>query len=147
MKTLIIYDSTHGNTQMIAQAIGDTIDGRAFVVGDVKLAELSAYNLVIVGSPTHGGFPTEGIHNLLKPPLVFKDARVAVFDTRTKITIFGYAATKMAKSIQKNGAYLLVPPEGFFVLGTRGPLLEGELERAVMWAKCVVRQYQEEKNG
>lgn len=134
MKTLIIYDSTHGNTQKVAQAMGDAIGGRVLLVSDVKPAELDVYDLVIIGSPTHGGFPTEGINNLLKTPLVFKDTRVAVFDTRTPTTIFGYAAPKMAKSIQKNGAHLLAPPEGFFVLGTKGSLKEGELERAADWA-------------
>jgi flavodoxin len=147
MKTLIIYDSTHGNTQMVAQAMGDAIGGRVSLVSDVKPAELSTCDLVMVGSPTHGGFPTEGIHNLLKTPLVFKDARVAVFDTRTKTTMFGYAAPKMAKIIQKNGAHLLAQPEGFFVRGIKGPLLVGELERAVLWAKGVMCKYQDEKNG
>jgi hypothetical protein len=41
----------------------------------------------------------------------------------------------------------LAPPEGFFVLGTKGPLLEGEIERAVIWAEGIVRQYQEQKNA
>ena len=29
-------------------------------------------------------------------------------------------------------------PEGFFVKGTKGPLREGELERAVSWAKGIL---------
>jgi flavodoxin len=142
MKTLIIYESTHGNTQKVAQAMGDAIGARVALVSDINPAELKSFDLILIGSPTHGGFPSEGIHNLLKIPLIFQDARVAVFDTRTKTTIFGYAAPKMAKNIQKNAAHLLAPPEGFFVLGTKGPLLEGELERAVIWAEGIVRQYQ-----
>ncbi len=147
MKTLIIYDSTHGNTQKVAHAMGDAINGCELLVNEVNPAELKNFDLLIIGSPTHGGFPAEGIYNLVKIPLIFKDARVAVFDTRTKTTIFGYAAPKMAKNIQKNGANLLVPPEGFFVLGIKGPLLDGELERAVTWAKKLVGQSQEKRNG
>ena len=122
MKTIIIYDSTHGNTQMVAQAMGDATGGRVSLVGNVNPTELKNFDLLIIGSPTHGGFPTEGINNLLKAPLAFKDARVAIFDTRTPTTIFGYAAPKMAKSIQKNGAHLLALPEGFFCPGHQRPI-------------------------
>jgi hypothetical protein len=31
-----------------------------------------------------------------------------------------------------------VSPEGFFVKGTEGPLIEGEVERAAGWAKEMV---------
>jgi hypothetical protein len=30
---------------------------------------------------------------------------------------------------------LVVPPEGFYVVDTEGPLLEGELDRAAVWAR------------
>ena len=32
-----------------------------------------------------------------------------------------------------------MPPEGFFVNGTEGPMKEGELERAAEWAKQIDR--------
>ena len=38
-----------------------------------------------------------------------------------------------------NGGKLAAPPEGFIVLGTQGPLLDGELERAAKWAKDIAR--------
>jgi hypothetical protein len=41
----------------------------------------------------------------------------------------------MGRNIKKGGGNLLVPPEGFFVMGMEGPLMEGELERAISWAK------------
>jgi len=31
-----------------------------------------------------------------------------------------------------------MPPEGFFVEGTEGPLRDGELERAAAWARQIV---------
>jgi hypothetical protein len=64
---------------------------------------------------------------------------VAAFDTRTPPTIlsrvFGFAAPKMAKRLEKEGMTLLVPPAGFIVKGIKGPLEEGELERAAGWAQ------------
>ena len=45
------------------------------------------------------------------------------------VKIFGYAAKPIADRLTKKGGNLAVPAEGFYVGGTEGPLLEGELER------------------
>ncbi|MBM3129434.1 MAG: flavodoxin family protein [Chloroflexi bacterium] len=140
MNALVIYDSVHGNTEKIAQAIAKAIGGQLCRVGQVNPADLRGCNLLIVGSPTHGGFPTEGIHRMLKASLVLKEVNVAAFDTRTATTIFGYAAPKIARSLQKNGGNLLALPEGFLVKGMEGPLKDGELERATKWAKSLSDQ-------
>jgi hypothetical protein len=78
---------------------------------------------------------------------------VAAFDTRFTeteigrvrilaffVSLFGYAAEPIASRLQKKGGNLAVPPEGFYVGGTEGPLLEGELERAAAWAREVAEQ-------
>jgi flavodoxin len=137
MKAFIIYDSQYGNTEQIAQAIGDGLTGDVKVVraSDVNPSELKPCDLLILGSPTHGGFPTENIYGLLKASLALEGVNVAAFDTRTKTTIFGYAAPKIAKGLKSNGGNLLAPPEGFIVLGMHGPLNDGELERATKWAQ------------
>ena len=54
------------------------------------------------------------------------------------VKIFGYAAKPMADRLQKKGGELAVPPEGFYVTDTEGPLFEGELERAADWAKQIL---------
>jgi flavodoxin I len=138
MKALIVYDSNYGHTEQIAHAMGHALDAQVLHAGDVNPKDLPSFDLVIVGSPTHGGFPTEGIHDLAKTASAFDGINVAAFDTRTKRTIFGYAAPKIAKNLEKNGGTLLAPPEGFFVLGKKGPLKEGELARAADWAKGLV---------
>ena len=137
MKPLVIYDSKYGHTEKIARAIGAAIHGQVLHIGEVEPAALKDYKLLIIGSPTHDGFPTEGIHNLVKTAGLFRGMRVAAFDTRTKTTIFGYAAPKIAKNLEKSGGKRLVPPEGFFVSGTEGSLLDGELERAAAWANTI----------
>ena len=146
MKALVIYDSKYGNTEKIAQAICEVINGQLSHVDEVNSVDLKGFDLVFVGSPTHGGFPTEGIHSLLKDSRAFEDIRTAAFDTRTKTTIFGYAAPKIAKYLTKNGAELLAPPEGFFVLGTEGPLMNGELEHAAEWALELLQHVQERRD-
>ena len=138
MKTWVIYDSQYGNTEKVARAIGEAVAGQVCRVGEVKLADLKGFDLVILGSPTHGGWFTEGVRDLLKASPTLEGVKAAVFDTRTKKSLFGFAAPRIARSLEKNGGKLLAPPEGFIVLGIEGPLKEGELERAAGWATQMV---------
>lgn len=144
MKILIVYDSTYGNTEEIARAIGEAITGEVKVlrVGEADPSE--TFDLLIVGSPTHGGRPTQAIQNFTKRVPALNGAPVAAFDTRLStslVKIFGYAAGRIGKTLEKKGGTLVKPPEAFFVKGTKGPLREGELERAASWAgeiaKCI----------
>ena len=61
---------------------------------------------------------------------------VACFDTRFHKPrwLTGSAARFMAKRLSKMGFLLLGPSESFFVKGKEGPLEDGELERAEIWA-------------
>jgi flavodoxin I len=141
MKALVVYDSTYGHTEKIARAIGEAIGGQVLRAGEVNPADLKGFDLLIVGSPTHGGRPTPEIDGLLKASPALEGVNVAAFDTRTAkwSWIFGYAAPRIARSLTRSGGKLLSPPEGFFVLGTQGPLKDGELERAAGWGKGIVR--------
>jgi flavodoxin I len=143
MRALVVYDSLYGNTEQIAKAIGGAIEGEVKVVrpGEVGPAELDNIGLV-VGSPTQGGRGTEATRDFLgrisKAEVNGLDA--AAFDTRVEAKvakIFGYAAGRIASSLKKKGANLVAEPEGFFVLGTKGPLKERELERAAAWGKRI----------
>ena len=143
MRTLIVYDSVHGNTEIIARAIGDALAGDVSVrrADEVSAAEVKAVDLLIVGSPTHGGWFTEAIKGWLDqlPATSPQGIRGAAFDTRTPPTIlsrvFGYAAPRIATRLERRGVTLLMPPEGFLVTGIKGPLREGELMRAASWGQ------------
>ncbi len=148
MKVLIIYNSVFGNTEQIAQAIGNALGPQENVeilrVSNVKSEQLTGLKLLIVGSPTQGGRPTPAIQDFLKnvPEPAIRGINVAAFDTRAStrwVGIFGYAAGKIADSLKRNGGILIAPPEGFFIKGKEGPLKEGELERAASWAKAIVK--------
>jgi flavodoxin len=146
LKTLIVYDSVYGNTEKIARAIGDALTGEVGVlrVSEASSSELSANDLLVVGSPTHGGRPMRAIQDFLSEALApdLNGTNVAAFDTRIPrrwVGIFGYAAGRIADSLKRKGGTLIVPPEGFFVEGTRGPLREGEEGRAAGWAKEIVQ--------
>jgi flavodoxin len=157
-KALVVYDSFFGNTDRIAQSIGNAL-GRQEDVGIIRVAnvkpeQLTGLNLLIVGSPTRAFRPTPAIKNLLKsiPKNGLKGVKVAAFDTRMTeeeidsavfilrilVNIFGYAAKPISDRLKKKGGELIASPEGFFVHGTEGPLKEGELERASNWAKQTI---------
>jgi len=144
MKALVVYDSVYGNTQKIAQAIGDAIAGevKVLLVGEVDISELKTLDVLFVGAPTHGGraSPTmrEFLDKVQAPAL--EGISVAAFDTRLTtrwVRIFGFAADRIAKSLQKKGGTLVESPEGLLVTGTKGPLKDGELDRAAAWAKQI----------
>jgi len=87
--------------------------------------------------------PTPAIRDFLNkvPEPSLKGINVAAFDTRipTKLVrVFGYAAGRIAGNLKGKGGTLVASPEGFFVKGTKGPLREGELERAADWAKGIL---------
>ena len=145
MKVLIVYDSVYGNTEKIAKAIGGAITGEVKVlrVDEANPSELKTIDLFIVGSPTQGGRPTPAIRDFLNkvPEPSLHGINVAAFDTRmsTKLVrVFGYAAGRIAGNLKGKGGTLVASPEGFFVKGSKGPLREGELERAADWAKGIL---------
>ncbi len=146
MKTLVVYDSVYGNTEIIAQAIGAAIPGEVQVrrVGQVHAGELETVDLLIIGSPTHGSLPTEAIQGLVERigSPAREGAKLATFDTRLTwgfLRRWGFAASKIADTLQEKGWTLAGAPEGFFVRGLKaGPLKRGEVERASIWAKGIV---------
>jgi flavodoxin I len=144
MKALVIYDSLYGNTEEIAKEIGRALGSGAKVVkvGFAKVEDVASSHLVVIGSPTQGGRQTPGIKAFVDelPVDALKDKRFAAFDTRFKnimAKIFGYAAPRIESAIKAKGGNTTAQPQGFFVKGTKGPLLDGELERAATWAKAI----------
>jgi flavodoxin I len=153
MNILIVYDSVFGNTEKIALHIGQGMglqgDVQTLPVSQVKADHISGFDILVVGSPTRGFRPTEGIASFIKT--LSKDhlvgLPVAAFDTRILLETIdssllrfmvdkgGYAASAIAKSLKRKGARLLASPEGFLVTGEQGPLQDGELERAAEWGQ------------
>ena len=143
MKALIIYDSLYGNTEQIAKAMVTALgkEAKAVRVGAVKDADITSHSLIIIGSPTQGGRPTIATKAFLDGLTADKltDKRFAAFDTRLRgifPKVFGWAADRIEKAIREKGGNTTAQPQGFFVKSAKGPLVEGELERATTWAKA-----------
>ena len=162
MKAMVIYDSQFGNTEQIARAIADgltlaaadapEVDVRK--IGDARPDQLAGLNVLVVGSPTQRFSSTTAMRDFLKdiPKKALAGVSVAGFDTRLTeeelhshgamlgklVDWFGYAAPRISEGLEKRGGRMAMPPEGFYVGGTEGPLLEGELERAAAWAQKIL---------
>lgn len=164
-KAWVVYESMFGNTGEVARAVGEGLEGWA----DVEVREVSRagapppdLDLLVVGGPTHAfgmtrastradaatkaGRPVEsaqmGIREWLDELPTAAPARAfATFDTRVDHPrVPGSAAKKAAKRLRRLHATPTTDPESFWVHGTEGPLIEGELERARAWGRTLVER-------
>lgn len=148
---MIILDSQFGNTKRVAEAMRDSLVESG---NEVELAQAKEFpavprdkiDFLMIGSPTQGGRATAAIHEMLKDADWLKGIRAAAFDTRIQeagqkwglrmlMKVIGYAAPKIEADLRRAGAVIAAPSEGFIVEDKEGPLREGELERAAVWAK------------
>jgi flavodoxin len=163
MKTMVVYESVFGNTEKIARAIGKSFssEGKSNVyhVDQVTPDQLNDLDLLIVGTPTQKfqAMPAAKSFIAKMPSGNLKGIKVAAFDTRISIgdiksgflrylvNLFGYAAEPLARKLKRKGGELIAGPEGFIVNGTKGPLKEGELERAEEWGRQLKKLTTENK--
>jgi hypothetical protein len=161
---LVVLESMFGNTDKIGNAIADGLRdaGVAVTVEDVAAAPVDlspAVGLLVVGAPTHAlslsrpntradavrqGAPDEkaatGLREWLSTVLPQDPAHapvVAVFDTRvTKVRRLPAAAgPRAARLARRRGLAVVGRPRAFLVSDVKGPLEDGELERASAWGR------------
>lgn len=150
MKTLVIYDSVYGNTEKIAKVISDALNAKLLHVHDADPFELNHKDLVVIGSPVHGGRGTPELEEFINkiPKGSLKGVKVTTFDTRFSsedhgiglwlaMKVIRFAAGRLAKDLTKRGGILIAKPQGFIVKDKEGPLQQGEIERATEWAKSI----------
>jgi flavodoxin len=143
MRSLVIYHSRYGNTERVACAIADGLRerGEAMVmsVEDLGLVNLEAAHLVVLGAPTQMKSMSLSMRRFLRrlPRGSWFGCPVAVFDTRfhNDPRKTGSAAAVLERRLRALGALPVRPHESFFVTGMKGPLMEGELDRAKLWGR------------
>lgn len=160
MRSLVVCESLFGNTEAVAIAIAEGLShyGESAVLSPAAadLGEIGSVDLLLVGAPTHvWGLPrqrtvTSGKHRgsfgsgpLLRhwlDGLSDGNGRPGVaFATRMDKprALTGSAAGGIARRLRKHGWSRVAVPESFLVVGTEGPLREGELERARAWGDAL----------
>jgi flavodoxin len=149
MNTLIVYFSKFGNTKMVAQAVGKTLEkgGDVQIVGSEELAvaDFDGVDLVVMGSPTHKMNLPKAVRPVFErlPIGILKGKLVATFDTSYKMSWWlnhFTAGKRLAQKLRKLGGKAIVPPEIFHVIEREGPLYDGEIERAIGWAVLILER-------
>lgn len=147
MNALVVYDSYFINTLKIAEVVAESLESQGNTVRleriyQLDFSNLEGIDLIVVGAPTHNRSMPRPVKSVLKrlPKDTLVNIKTATFDTRYKMSprMSGSAAVDIEKMLKKLGGEIQAPPESFFVEDRRGPLFEGELERAKLWAASLV---------
>jgi hypothetical protein len=161
MRALVVFESMFGNTSTIAQAVAAGLSSRL----DVELVEVSSaptvlgedVALLVAGGPTHAlGLSRPGTRaDAVRQGAAVRSTRIGLrewlaglarghgiaattFDTRVdKPRVPGSAARAAARRLRAAGFSIVAPATSFYVDGTQGPLVEGEVARAQRWATAV----------
>ena len=157
-RALVVYESMFGNTADVAREVAAGLASGGSVdlveVGDASSPPDEAYDLVVVGGPTHGfsmSRPStredarrQGAHGAINRGVrEWMDdlatgphhPRLASFDTRvSKVRRLPGSAARRADRIARRLGYRpACPPESFYVADVSGPLVDGERDRARAW--------------
>ncbi|MGX5654829.1 flavodoxin family protein [Geodermatophilus nigrescens] len=165
-RALVVYESVFGDARSIAQAVAEGLFGTV-PADVVAAAEAPAdigpdVVLLVVGGPNHAfGMPSPstrqgavdqhgadirdirtGLHEWLETVHVSAPhLPAAAFDTRSGehrlIARMDHAARTEETLLRRTGAHLVAPAEHFSVAGTKGPLVEGEQDRAREWGRLL----------
>jgi hypothetical protein len=165
-RALVVYESMFGDARKIAEAIADGLasNGRADVVAaaEAPVDVGPDIGLLVVGCPNHAfGMPrpstregavnqygadvpdpAQGLREWLQSVRLLQGGLLAAaFDTRASghrvLTKMDHAARTEEKLLTALGAQIVTPAEHFFVADTKGPLLEGEEDRARRWGRSL----------
>ncbi len=145
MKGLVVYHTKYGNGKLIAEAIAKGLEeaGHDITVGSVDEEKGAGdFDFVVVGSPTRAGRMTGSAkrfisHNLKADswkgkPFVAVGTGFKPKETGEKFDGFGArSADKVYEALEKAGLKPAIEAQRFFVEDMKGPLVEGEEDRAL----------------
>jgi len=138
LKIIIIYDTKHGNTQKVAELIGEglnTVKENVVTFRNVEEFDPNKeeiYDLILIGTPNHYGKPTKPIKKFIEdlPNSSLKVKSFAVFDTYM-FKQYEKTVKKMEKKINVLMPSLHKVSSGLSirVAKTKGPILDEELPK------------------
>ena len=160
-RALVVYESVFGDGRTIAHAIAAglsaSIPADAVAAADAPAEIPPDVLLLVVGAPNHAfGMPRPstrqgavkqygaeiadpacGLHEWLESARMPEGIAAAAYDTRGSghplLAKMDHAARTEEKLLGKRGAAVVAPAEHFFVVDAKGPLVDGEEDRARDW--------------
>jgi menaquinone-dependent protoporphyrinogen IX oxidase len=150
VKGIVVYDTSYGNTKKIAETIAETlkesgIEVDLFYVKDVKKLSGKDYDFFVLGSPTKFGTMSFAVRGFLGKVRSeeWMNKPFAAFDTENPENVERSlaekkewsAAEKIAEKLREKKMNQTLPVLKALVLGQKGPLVEGEVERTKDYAR------------
>ncbi len=160
-KGIIVYDTSYGNTKKIAETMADTlkeagVEADLFYVKNVKKLNAKDYSFLVVGSPTKFGTMSFAVKFFLSKikSEEWMNKPFAAFDTenpenieRARIENKEWSAgEKIAEKLKEKKMNQLLPVLKAAVLGQKGPLVEGEIQRTKDYARQLAIKLKEDKD-
>jgi menaquinone-dependent protoporphyrinogen IX oxidase len=161
MKGMVVYDTSYGNTKSVAEAIAETLKESGmevdlFYVKDVKKLSAKEYDFLVLGSPTKFGTMSFTFKRFLGKVKgeEWVNKPFAAFDTENPENIERAqaedkewsAAEKIAEKLKEKKMNQLLPVLKAVVFGQKGPLKEGEIDRAKDYAREVAAKLRRERD-
>jgi len=150
MRGLVVYDTSYGNTKKIGETIAETLkesqlEVDLFYVKHVKKLKGTDYDFLVLGSPTKFGTMSFTFKRFLGKVKSeeWVNKPFAAFDTenpenveRSKVENKEWsAAEKIAEKLREKKMNQLLPVLKALVLGQKGPLVDGEVDRTRVYAR------------
>ena len=150
MKGIVVYDTSYVNTNRIAETIAETlkesgIEVDLFYIKNVKKLSGNNYNFLVLGSSTKFGTMSLAIRFFLGEVRSeeWMNKRFTAFDTENPENVEQSriqkkewsAGEKIAEKLRDKKMNQLLPVLKALVIGQKGPLVEGEVDRTKDYAK------------
>ena len=151
MKSVVVYDSYFGNTELVAKTIQEVFqqshNSKLIHISEAYDLDIESYDLIVIGSPTRYYKPTEPIIELVREVKPYP-VKVAFFDTRMDAeghwllgpieNLLGFAADTMVSLVDSGEATMDIEPLGVYVKSTKGPVSKRSIKDIQAWATLLL---------
>jgi flavodoxin len=139
-RALVLYHSLYGNTKSVAMSLAKGLEESDVVVtvssiDDINVDEVSRYDLIVIGSPTHMLRPSKQMKEFLDrlKAIDLKELHGFSFDTRIESRmnrrglslLENSAARSLERFMKRKGMKIIKPRTSAIVEGREGPLATG----------------------
>lgn len=159
MRGIVVYDTSFGNTKKIGETIAETLNESGmevdlFYVKDLKKLSGRDYEFLVLGSPTKFGTMSFTVKRFLGKVKSeeWMNKPFAAFDTENPENVEQSriknkewsAAEKIAEKLREKKMKQLLPVLKALVIGQKGPLVDGEVNRTRDYARELAAKLEQE---